>query len=206
MRFSRIAIMCVVIPTVAIANIKGLEIVSKAFEANETHFDETYVSYLLGIDKQIKKCFRTIAEEKSAQDSHVRHDLKSIKLSIPFVPVPVRDDKVLGFAPIGTWDHDGWTGIKEYFKDDQLGACEFISWNLFGLQINKNAIRYDVNGKMTTVSQEGNKSAGYLYTVSWYDQAKDDRILEREINCANMANDPNILPKILDLAIRIDHK
>lgn len=136
----------------------------------------------------------------------LRHSPLNIKFAYTFIDVPqalVKDR--IGVAPVGAFIPDqGWTGGVSFFSTD-FGVCAYTEKNLLlsggSSRINKDIVKYDVNGKITLSDVRGTDATGYLYQTTWID--KD---FERTLECATEKYSKDTMSLVTELAKRIDSK
>lgn len=134
----------------------------------------------------------------------LRHSSLNIKFAYTFIDVPqalVKDR--IGVAPVGAFIPDqGWTGGVSFFSTD-FGVCAYTEKNLLlsggSSRINKDIVKYDVNGKITLSDVRGTDATGYLYQTTWLD--KD---FERKLECATEKYSKDTMPLVTEVAKRID--
>lgn len=99
--------------------------------------------------------------------------------------------------------NQGWAGIVQFFDKSGIGTCNFKENNIKlthgSVIIPKEDARTDINGKATIVEVEGKQKNGFIYNVEWYDQN-----FFRQLECLNMAYDPSITQRVIELAKNID--
>lgn len=129
-------------------------------------------------------------------------NLAEIKTSEKFHPLPTKYN-VIGYAPSGGYK-DGWTGIISYFKSPNVnGVCTYERVRSIAVQLLKQNISKEINGKYTITYDEGNINSGYLYTVTWYhEDAKS--LIRQSIDCASYNKDSKILPEMVKIAKELD--
>ena len=137
-------------------------------------------------------------KDADPNDYYLKKDLSEVKLS--FVYKEVADPaKRIGFAPVGKHLAQGWTGIREFFEDPELGVCSLTSFHIkdtqMGIRINSDLVSYVVNNHPTTIEVEGSKKSGFIYTVSWVDNT-----FSKDFECAKMTFDKDLTKKMISLA------
>jgi hypothetical protein len=99
---------------------------------------------------------------------------------------------------MGSW-HNGWTGIKIFFENKDLGSCVYSLNNMSlthgAVNISEDSVRYDVNKLPNTLRVEGNNNSGFLYDINWYDQ-----IFSKELECAKATFNKETVRKLIDYA------
>lgn len=135
------------------------------------------------------------------QDTRMKGNLSQIKLAFNFNGIPsLSSSDLIGFAAVGMWVNDkGWTGVREFFHQKNLGTCVFSIYEMKiskrAVQISKESARYDVNAKPNTIDIEGNKYSGFTYKINWFTNDFD-----KELECANMDFDAGMSKKLIDYA------
>lgn len=137
--------------------------------------------------------------------SRLRRNISQIKLGYEYVPIPMSEiNKNLGFSASGGYN-DGWNGVNQFFIKNSIGTCVYDENNIklshASAKIAEDSVRYDVNGKITTLEVKGTETSGFLYTVEWFDSN-----FFRSLVCANMNYSDEITQSIINLAQRIDNK
>lgn len=140
---------------------------------------------------------------KDPYDTHLKENISEIKLAFSYNGIPfVKPSNVIAFAAIGGYK-DGWTGVKEFFTDPNLGTCTLSLYNIAlghgGARLGKSTVKYVVNNKPTTISVEGSINSGFMYRVSWFDNT-----FIHDLECANMNFDKKITITMIDHAKLID--
>jgi hypothetical protein len=117
----------------------------------------------------------------------LRLNTKDFDLSFPFNGFPnIPKDKLIGFVPTGSYiDETGeWTGLTAYFKNDSLGVCRVILWDLQAMDgqsiYDAEQVNYEINKKPTFTSVHGNPESGFFYEASW-----TGKRYEKMLKCAN---------------------
>jgi hypothetical protein len=136
----------------------------------------------------------------------LRHNVNEIEMAYDFKGVPAHTvTAMLGVAPSVTYiKGQGWAGAMQFFYKTGIGNCSYRENNLkfsHGAAIipEEDATK-DVNGKVTVANVTGEKNAGFLYSIDWYDNS-----YFRELKCANGKYDPTIMSSTLELARLIDN-
>lgn len=152
-----------------------------------------------------------IYEKKKYQNNldpmstHLRDKASEIKLAYYFHEIPAEDaNSVIGFAPVGTYVNNGWSGIVELFTKQGLGNCNYEENNLklmhATIRIPSDIVTHKVNNKITTSDVQGNEKDGFLYTVEWYDEG-----FSHKLECVAKAYSPSTLSTVVEIARRADH-
>ena len=174
----------------------------------ETDEDNEYVSYLLNLKKEAPREINSYKNYPDLYDTHLKSNFSEIKLAFPFQGFKdIPKENVIGYAAIGGYLKDntpeGWTGIKTFFTDNQLGACAFSYFDLKlaqgGVDVNKELVTHNINKKPATTVIQGNQKHGFIYDLTWY--TKDTMSM---LECANMKVDKEIMTKMMALANKID--
>lgn len=112
-----------------------------------------------------------------------------------------------GITPYGAYRQEnpnaiGWDGAAVYFKSSKY-MCSFSEHNMElakgGVELYREMISSNINGKPTIVYAEGNKKTGYLYQVKWYKKP-----FEYELECAYPSYNNNVKNDVIGLAKKID--
>ncbi|MES2217345.1 MAG: hypothetical protein V4501_02930 [Pseudomonadota bacterium] len=132
-------------------------------------------------------------------DTHLKSSISEITLAFPSKSLStVASNNSIGFAPIGSWKN-GWTGIKEFFEDRQLGICEYSKSNRKlshgAVQIAAEIARFDINNLPNFLVVKGNLNSGYLYTIKWFDDTFNDDLV-----CANTNYNKRITNNLIKYA------
>jgi len=191
---------------------KGFEIIKSEkptveLMVNETTEEDEYIRFFFNLGKNYKQELNNYNKSKYAYDSkvldtHIKANLSDIQLSIPYKEPKELTNKILGYAPIGSYK-DGWTGIRSFFKDELLGICSYSFEKFIYIQAESNYVRNLVNGKPSFNSISGNVNAGYLYVLSWNVDNKDF-VYDYKLECVNKNNDERIMGNMIKLANLID--
>ena len=151
-----------------------------------------------------------VYEKKKYKDNtdpastHLRDTVSEIKTAYIFHEVPTEEaNHIIGFAPVGTYIDNGWTGMVELFTKQGLGNCNYEENNLklmrSSIRIPSDIVTHQINEKVTTIEVEGNKKDGFLYTVEWYDDN-----FSRKLECVTSDYSKALLATVIDTAKRID--
>ena len=155
-----------------------------------------------------KKKYKSVL---SPESTHIRDFSNELKLAYTFVGVPPEDmDMSIGVAPYGAYKSikngdsgDGWDGAVQFFDKKGIGSCAFSEHNRklsgLGVELIKELVSYDIQNRPTVILVTGNKEAGYVYKIKWYDST-----FSRELECANMEFSPRIKENVISLASRIE--
>ncbi len=174
---------------------------AKGFYENENK----YANYLLGLSKEKGRqevaYFKT---HKDKYDSHLKGSAAESHLAFNFKLATIPDSDKIGYVGGGSYIKDkGWTAVKLFFTQDDIGICSYSYFDLklsHGyIEIPKETTENIVNNKYSSLDVEGTSDSGFLYTVSWYTQ-DTMRILE----CANKVYDKEIAKRTIELANKID--
>lgn len=167
--------------------------------------DNEYAKYLLRLNKH--KAEREIAyfeTHKDPYDNHFKRSANDSHLAFNFSLPTIPEADKIGYVGGGSHIKDkGWTAVKLFFTQPEIGVCSYSHFNLklsHGyIEIPKETTGNIVNNKYSSLDVEGTANTGYLYTVSWY-TSETMQILE----CANKIYDKEIANKSIELAKRID--
>ena len=103
---------------------------------------------------------------------------------------------------MGGW-REGWTGVREFFDDKNLGICAYSLNNMKlthgGAQITKEDARYDINQLPNTLSVEQGDNSQFFYSINWFNGS-----FAADLECANSAYSPQTTEKLIELAKVID--
>lgn len=135
-------------------------------------------------------------------DTGLKKNITDIKLAFNYTGVS-DESKRIGFAPAGTYIKAGWTGVREFFEDKDLGICSITLFHLqssnMSIKINADVVSYVVNNLPTTYEAEGSNKSGFIYTLSWVDPT-----FSKDLECAKMTFDKGMKKKLVDLANNIE--
>lgn len=172
---------------------------TKGFIESNNHEDQKII-YEAKIDEENLK---TISSNNNPLDTHLKKSISDVKVAFPFKGINIDEKNIIGFAAMGTYVKDGWTGIAEYFKDNLAGIC---SYDLLDMNLSQGselialeAVTYYVNSKPTLITIKGSNESGFIYDVSWNDEK-----YSHDLECANMKFDKSITAHMLSLAEKID--
>lgn len=182
------------------------EILDKMAETKEKGYQETNgdnVQYLMNIKYNAPTQLKASSEKNYGDyDTRLKTSHKEIKLAFSFKGISgVSENDVIGYAAIGTFEKDGWNGIREIFYKTELGNCSYSYMKISAVELAKETTEYLVNEKPSNKLIEGNRNVGFLYTINWYTD-NSMNILE----CANKLFDPKIMTKMVALANEIDSR
>lgn len=149
----------------------------------------------------------TFLDGHDLRDTHLKNSISQIKLAFDYHPLTfVPESEIIGFAVSGTWvetQKEGWTGISEVFKSEDLGVCDYnknnTKLNQSSVNLLTDSVTYVINNKPTITMVEGNDKNGYSYKVNWYDND-----YYHTLTCALKAYESEELKKLLELATKID--
>ena len=167
---------------------------------------------LLNFHNYSKTQFKLYATNTRDTSTHLRSQIKDLKLAFEFKGVPqgkslgiAGNITLLGVAPQGGFHDDkgGWSGAAQYFDAKNIGSCSYGVMNVkasnTAAELAIEDVTYSVNNKATITTVEGNKSSGFLYKVDWYDNQNF-----HELECANMKYSAETTNSIIALANQID--
>lgn len=182
------------------------EIMKRQAEEKRKGFYENinpYAAYLLNFKNSLDKEIR-LGNKNDILDTNLKANLKNVKLAFPFELKAVNKENHLAYAVGGSYLKDkGWTGIKVFFDEPELGVCSYSYFNLKmsngHVDISSKLVNPIVDNKESSKFVEGTPSTGFLYTVDWY--TTDTMKL---LDCASHDYDPEFLHKVIALANKID--
>ncbi|WP_115710987.1 hypothetical protein [Legionella sainthelensi] len=167
---------------------------------------------LLNFHTYSKTQFKLYAGNDKATSTHLRQDIKDLKLAFKFKGVPPGNTltaagniTLLGVAPQGGFHDDkgGWSGAAQYFDAENIGSCSYGVMNVkasnTAAELAIEDVTYSVNNKATIITVEGNIGSGFLYKVDWYDDKNF-----HELECANMEYSVDKTNSVIALANQID--
>jgi len=170
--------------------------------------DNKYASFLLNLKQSAKDEIRAYYGTQFKEDTHLKTQPSEIKLAFEFKKLPIHEKNILGYAPIGTYlknPVEGWNGIKVFFMDKDTSICayEFTDLKLSngGVMMAKENVKNIVGKKPTFLSVEGSDQSGYVYSVTWYDQLKTNRV-----DCSTEKYQKNTLDKVIALSNKINRR
>lgn len=179
------------------------EVMASTKEQNEKGYittNDNKAHYLLNIKRDVP--YQLAAEKTKdygVMDTRIKKSYTQIKLSFPFTPVKgVKESDVIGYAAIGSFEKNGWNGIKEVFQSE-LGNCSYSRMGIKAVQLAKETTEYFVNKKPSNKIIEGNINSGFLYSINWYTDTTMNTL-----ECANMDFNSEIMTKMIGLANKID--
>jgi hypothetical protein len=138
-------------------------------------------------------------------DTNMKSSIAEVGLAFPYSGMPnVDKNTIIGYAAGGMLvENKGWSGIKEFFNDPELGTCNFFLSNMAlshgNVRIGEDSVQYVVNNKAGTTEVYGSKSTGFIYNLSWYDDT-----YSHELECASPKFSKSIIPKMIAFANNID--
>ncbi|MDR3476786.1 MAG: hypothetical protein P4M14_01995 [Gammaproteobacteria bacterium] len=139
------------------------------------------------------------------QNTKMKNTIDEVGLAFDFKGLPAVSNKnIIGYAAGGMWiEGKGWTGIKEFFNDSELGTCSFSLFNMAlshgNVRIGEDSVVYAVNQKAGTTEVYGSKGNGFTYNVSWYNAS-----YSHELECASPTFNKDKLAKMILYATQID--
>ena len=167
---------------------------------------------LLNFHNYSKTQFKLYAGNDRATSTHLRQQIKDLKLAFNFKGVPQGNTlaaagniTLLGVAPQGGFHEDkgGWSGAAQYFDAKSIGSCSYGVMNVkasnTAAELAIEDVTYSVNNKATIITVEGNNASGFLYKVDWYDDKNF-----HELECANMKYSADKTNSVIALANQID--
>jgi len=161
---------------------------------------------LMHIQAKIKKMKPFETKMFKGNETHMRKKAEDIPFAYTFLGVPKQEmSEFYGIAPAGTYvktPQSGWTGAVEFFKTT-FAHCAYTENNMLAAhgaaQVAEEEAQDDVNGKVTLIDVEGNKSSGFLYRVNWFDNN-----FNRNLECATKEFSNDIRNQTIELAKKID--
>ena len=149
--------------------------------------------------------YKASKKNKDKTSSIFRKKSSEISMAYEFTPIPRQNiTKVYGFSGGNTYKN-GWTGIVEFFNVENIGNCAYTENNVSithqAAKVDEAVVSYDVNGKVTVVTIEGNKESGYLYQVDWF-----DKNYFHTLECANQKYSNFTKDLVIALTQKIDEK
>jgi hypothetical protein len=148
-----------------------------------------------------------VANSDDPRDTHLKSNISGVGLAYNYPGIPLAPNtEHKGYAAVGMWvDDKGWTGVKEFFDDENLGICSFTLYNMVlshgYVEIGDDAVEYKVNKKPGTIVVSGSNLSGFLYYVSWYDNT-----YIHQLECATSSYDKKIVNKMTSYGTVIDKK
>jgi hypothetical protein len=175
-------------------------------EQNEKGYISMYsdrAKELLQLEDIVKFKYKASENVLNPNSSAFRKNISEIVMAYEYKPIPPKYvNKLFGFAACNTFK-EGWTGVVEFFKNNQIGVCAFTENNVRltfqAAKVDANIASYEVNNKVTVITVEGSKDSGYLYKVDWF----DDNFF-RSLECAANHYSNKELEAVLNLAKKID--
>lgn len=179
------------------------EIIASAKEEKEKGYittNDDKAHYLLNIKKDVPyQLAAAKTKDYGVMDTRIKKSYTQIKLSFPFTPVKgIKESDVIGYAAIGSFEKNGWNGIKEIFQSE-LGNCSYSRMGIKAVQLAEETTEYFVNKKPSNKIIEGNINSGFLYSINWYTDTTMNTL-----ECANMNFNQGVMTKMIDLANKID--
>jgi hypothetical protein len=167
---------------------------------------------LLNFHSYSKTQFKLYAGNDRATSTHLRQQIKDLKLAFKFNGVPQGNALIaagnitlLGVAPQGGFHEDkgGWSGAAQYFDAKNIGSCSYgvmsVKASNTAVELAIEDVTYSINNKATILTVEGNNASGFLYKVEWYDNKNF-----HELECANMKYSSQTNDAVIELANQID--
>ncbi|HEU5281069.1 MAG TPA: hypothetical protein VFU82_03710 [Gammaproteobacteria bacterium] len=175
------------------------EIAEKGY--HETN-DDRYINFLINREKSARDEINTFSASNDATDTHLKKSINDIPLAFKYNAIPVKH--INGFAPIGSYIKDkGWTGVKVFFTDPNLGSCAYSQMNNElthgSVTLARESIKHYINKKPAYPMIYGKNNSGFMYTVDWYGQ--NDFFT---LDCANKNFKPKAEENLLTIAEKID--
>jgi hypothetical protein len=163
--------------------------------------DGQNAQYLLNIKKDAAQQLNKINEkDDGVYGAHLKTAAGAIKLAFPFDHIKgVSSQEIIGYAPIGSFEANGWNGIRVIFSKQDFGNCSYSRMKIVGVELAKETTEYFVNQKPSNKMVEGSQNAGFLYIINWYTNHHMNTL-----ECANKAFNPDMFSKMIGLANQID--
>lgn len=166
--------------------------------------DNPQAKYLLEFKHTSKIQLKKYAKNHDPASSHLRTKLSYLSLAFQFKGLNESNStKVLGYAPIGSFHDNGWSGAVQFFEQKNLGSCSYafsdLSISHGSIMVADDSVRYDVNSKITLIDVSGSNTSGYVYKIDWFD---DEGV--HKLECANMNYSSTLTNKTVALAKQID--
>ncbi len=149
---------------------------------------------LIGVD------LYTYTLSDNPHETDIRKDLNMLKLNFKYEPI--KDNDLIyttGFAPIGQYHKEGWTGVTQYFRHFKIGHCVYERTHYDtkhgAIWLPKERVSNLVKGHTTMIYNYGNAREGYNYTVNWY----EDKFINT-LRCANAKSSNAVALSVIELA------
>lgn len=164
--------------------------------------NSSYARYLLGKKKNFHGELSEFKNNRDPSDTHLKKQISDLKLAFAFNGIPIPKENIMGYAAIGAWTENGWTGIKTFFEDKNFGICSYSLFNISlshgAVQLNNETTEYIVNKKPSSANVEGSVDSGFLYEINWF-----DKTYVHFLQCAKPRYEL-IIQKLVDFANQID--
>jgi hypothetical protein len=167
--------------------------------------DDNNASFLLNLKQTSVQQYKMTEKNYGVYDTHLKKDFREIKLVFPYRGVTGIDKgNMIGYAAIGAYvkenGKEGWDGIRSFFTTD-MGTCSVSRMGIKAVELAKETTELLVNKKPSNKIIEGNINSGFVYTLTWYTDTTMN-----VFECANKSLKDNIMPKMIDMANKIDKK
>ena len=168
----------------------------------EEDFD--YARYLLKLESNAKAEIKSFNATKDPYDTHLKNNASIIRLAFNFKPLTLmKKENIIGYAPLGSYVESGWTGIKAFFKESQLGTCAYSYFDLAAshgaAELNGDLTEYLINKQPSSKSIRGSLNSGFVYEVTWFGKTSMS-----QLECANYNFDKEFMSRLIVLAEKID--
>lgn len=193
---------------------KGFKIVDMGFKNKrmltasgyrETNSEDQTIRFFLQLKDNAQQQINEYKGTTNVGDTHLKGSLAEVKLSIPFKKLDgVSNNEIIGYAPIGSYDENGWTGIRIFFEKAPMGICSFSFERFIGINADPSQVKYLINNKPSFTTIDGNYNTGFIYRVSWDDDNKTS-VDDSKLECVNRNLDKGIIDKMVALGITIDN-
>jgi hypothetical protein len=162
------------------------------------------VSCLIRPDHTSKIQLEKYAKNHDPASSHLRTKLSDLSLAFQFKGLSKSNStKVLGYAPVGSFHDNGWSGVVQFFEQENIGSCSYTFSDLGishgSIMVADDSVSYEVNSKVTLIDVSGSNTSGYVYKIDWFD---DEGV--HKLECANMKYSSVLANKTVALAKEID--
>lgn len=180
------------------------DLIKREIEQKDNGFIESYnesAKFLLNLKENSSNEIQTKRDNKEIDYNHLKNNLPQLAFTFKTLKA-INKDKIIGYAPIGNFVDKGWTGIKIFFSDQDLGNC---SYSIFNLKLSHEEAplnqtnEYLVNNKPSSTMVEGTSHSGFLYSLNWFTTEEI-----KQLECADMHLDKMKMQKMIILANKID--
>lgn len=192
-----------IIPATVFAHNDGITIkhvnTRAALEYND---DLSYPKTLMNVESRNAPFLLNASIQSDPTDTHLKSNLSLIRINHSYPSIPV--NQVIGYAAVGAYGKEGWSGAKTFFKDQKFGVCEYQNMKIEGVKIDDNVLSHEINDKPTIISSYGNSKDGYLYSIEWFDENSDKTVIDQTISCAMPSKNESVISNIIELGKKID--